>query len=450
MDTGAHTRIPAVAIVGRPNVGKSSIFNAILGRRVSIVDERAGVTRDRVSADVEFDGRLIELVDTGGIGIVDSDELEADVELQITVAIERADLVLFVVDARDGLTSCDETVSLRLREAGKDVLLVANKCDTGRQELATSDFFRLGIGEPVMTVATERRGCKDLLEAVRDRLQLLPVATADRKPLMKVAFVGRRNVGKSTLVNTLAGEDRVIVSEVPGTTRDAVDVLFDYKGTRFLAIDTAGMRKKRQVKDNIEFYSVTRSIQAIQRADVVVHMMDAPSDISTVDKKLAETIQEQYKPCLITLNKMDLVSEIARTEFIKYIRDTLPWLDYAPIAMISARTGDNIDYMVEAMSLLYEQSKVRVQTAQLNEVFEVALKKRHPPRQGTHFTKIYYATQVETQPPTIALFVNFPKCFDDSYLRYLMHELQSKLPFSRVPLKFLVRGRRRERTRSGR
>jgi len=436
--------IPVVVIVGRPNVGKSSIFNAVLGKRVSIVDERAGVTRDRISADIEYEGSIFQLVDTGGIGIVDSDELEEDVEKQINIAIETADLVLFVVDARTGLTTYDENISIRLRDAGKNTLLIANKCDTLQQELDSTDFFKLGLGEPLQMAATERRGYAELIRRVIESLPDMPSASEMAEPVMKVAFVGRRNVGKSTLINALAGEERVIVSSVPGTTRDAVDVSFDYKGTSFVAIDTAGMRKHRQIKEDIDYYSLTRGIEAIKRADVVIHMFDAPSEISQVDKKLAATVGEYYKPCVLVENKMDLAVGVDRSAFVVYVRERLPWLLNAPVVMMSAMKKENIDHVIEAASVLYEQCRSRVSTGRLNATLERALQRRRPPRQGNKFAKIYYATQVGVQPPTIALFVNNPQFFDEPYLRYLAHQLQETLPFSRVPIKFLVRGRQRD------
>jgi GTP-binding protein len=388
----------------------------------------------------------VQIVDTGGIGIVDTDDLEEHIEVQISVAIEEADVVLLLVDARHGLHPLDEAIAQRLRAAGKRTVLVANKCDTRAQELATADFFRLGWGEPLQTVATERRGRAELLGRVLDELADVPALEAPAKATMKIAFTGRRNVGKSTLLNTLAGQSRVIVSDVPGTTRDAVDVLFDYRGTRFVGIDTAGMRKERQVRDDIEYYSMHRSLEAIRRADVVLHLIDAPSELSQVDKKLASTVQELYKPCVLVVNKMDLVPEVEPGEFVEYLRAELPWFRFAPVALISALTGSNINYVIEAASLLFEQARLRVPTAELNVALEEAVTKRRPPRMKGRLMKLYYGTQVGVQPPTFALFVNEPKAFDDSYLRYLQGEMQRRLPFSHVPLKFYIRARRRRET----
>lgn len=437
------TRLPVVAIVGRPNVGKSSLFNSILGQRSSIVDERAGVTRDRLSAEVNLGGRMVQIVDTGGIGIVDSDELEEDIEVQIAIAIDQADVVVFLVDARAGLTPYDEKIAERLRSSRKRTILGVNKCDSYRQEYDAAEFYKLGFGDAVKLVATERRGRTELLERIARELDHLPPIPQLPPTLMKVAFTGRRNVGKSTLINTLAGENRVIVSDVPGTTRDAVDVVFNWKGCRFVGIDTAGMRKHHQIKDDIEFYSLTRALEAIKRADVVFHILDAPSELSQVDKKLSETVREYYKPCVFLVNKMDLVPGTAPREFERYVRETMPWVACSPVVMISALKGTNVERAVETAIAVNEQARTHVATSDLNRAIQAAIVKRRPPKQGSRFAKLYYATQVGVQPPTIALFVNDPDSFDEPYLRYLEHELQTRLPYTNVPLKFYVRARSR-------
>lgn len=433
--------IPVVTIVGRPNVGKSSLLNCFARRRISIVEPTSGVTRDRVSTEIQYKDYAFELVDTGGMGVKDVDGLTGEIEAQIEIALHRADLILFVVDVRDGVTPLDIMVAVKLRRLGKKVILVANKVDTPKFESQMGDFNRLGFGEPIPMSALEGFGRSELLDRIISFLSAPCPESASPELIMKLAIVGKRNAGKSTLINTLAKEQRVIVSEVPGTTRDSVDVRFEIEGKQFLAIDTAGVRKKRQVKDSIEFYSMARAERAIRRADVVLFLIDATLKVSEVDKKLGDYIISECKPCIIVINKWDLARGAETEKFNDYIYKCLPGLSFAPISFISAKNNEHVVGMIHLALELYEQANTRVTTSEVNQALEEALTLHRPTRRKAKSPKIYYATQVGVAPPTFVLFVNDPKLFDRDYERYLSNQLRSKLPFSEVPLKFHFRAR---------
>ncbi len=437
--------VPLVAIVGRPNVGKSALFNCLAGRRISIVDPTAGVTRDRVSTLLEADGRYLELMDTGGIGIDDADNLTAEVERQITVGIEEAAVILFVVDIRAGLTPLDEEVGRRLRYVTKPVILVANKCDDPALEPLANDFYKLGRGKALPVSAEQKRGRDVLLRAILDNL---PPANGAERPAdvsLKLAIVGRRNTGKSTFINSLANAERMIVSEVAGTTRDSVDVRFERDGKAFVAIDTAGVRKKKSISSNLEFYSLARAERSIRRADVVLMFLDPRVRISQVDKKLTEYILDQYKPAVFVVNKWDLMKESMPTErFATYLRSAFPMLDYVPIAFITAKQGKNVHKLVNLAQHLHKQAGARVGTGELNKVIREALDAQAPPMRQNRRPKVYFATQVATHPPTIVLFTNGPQLFDNTYQRYLVKFLRDRLPFGEVPIKLHLRAKKRD------
>ena len=433
--------LPVVAIVGRPNVGKSSLLNALAGRRISIVEPTAGVTRDRVTAVVEFDERYFELVDTGGYGIDDQEDLTDLIKDQIAAALDRADLVIFVVDITDGVTALDQKMAQLLRRRRLKLLLVANKADTPAQENLAGELFRLGCGEPICVSALHRRNRTELLERILEQLVGLD-AQPPRDAEMKLAVVGKRNVGKSTFINALAGEQRVIVSEVPGTTRDSIDVRFEINGRHLLAIDTAGLRKKgKMAQQSIEFYSYTRALRSVRRADVVLLFLDAAADISHVDKKLAHYIAEQYKPCIIVVNKWDLAADLAHTDdYGDYITKMLPGLGYAPISFITATEAKNISELLELAHDLYRQASTTVTTSQLNKVLQTITSERAPSsRHKIGLPRIYYAVQVAANPPTLTLFVNRPSALDQNYRRFLVSRLRAMLPFSEVPIRLLLR-----------
>lgn len=433
--------LPVVTIVGRPNVGKSSLLNCLAKRKISIVEPTSGVTRDRVSTEIQHKSYVFELIDTGGLGVKDVDGLTEEIEIQIEIALQKADVILFVVDSRDGITSLDIMVAEKLRYLNKRVILIANKVDTPKLEYLIAEFNKLGFGEPVPISAIEGYGRSDLLDKI---VALLPVPLEETvlpESVIKLAIVGKRNAGKSTLINTLAKEQRVIVSEVPGTTRDSVDVRFEVDGKQFLAIDTAGVRKKRQVKDSIEFYSMARSERSIRRADIVLFLIDATLKISEVDKKLGDYILSEYKPCIIVINKWDLVHDVKTEKFDEYIYKSLPGLSFAPLSFISAKNNVHVMEMIQLTEELYQQANTRVTTSELNKAVEEALALHRPTRKKSRTSKVYYATQTDVAPPTFVLFVNDPKLFDSDYERYLSNQLRHKLPFSEIPLKFHFRAR---------
>ncbi|MBN1347060.1 MAG: ribosome biogenesis GTPase Der [Phycisphaerae bacterium] len=437
--------LPVVAIVGRPNVGKSSLLNSLAGRLISIVDPTAGVTRDRVSAICEIDETYFELVDTGGYGIEDSDQLTEHVEQQIMYAVSQASLVLFVVDVRAGVAPLDKEVAQLLRRFELDVVLVANKADTEKHETASAEFYSLGFGEPMCVSAKHGRGRDELIQRI---LESARSAGGDRpsEPVMRIALVGRRNVGKSTFVNALAGQERVIVSEVPGTTRDAIDVQFEIDGRSFVAIDTAGVRKKSKISSDVEFYSYSRATWSIRRADVVLFLIDATEPVSQVDKKLGAYIAEYDKPVVVVINKWDLAKGRASSEdYGEYLDKVLPELRYAPITFVTAKKTKNVQATIDVAQSLFNQSLMRVGTGRLNEALRHALDVRGPSsKRGAKPPRIYYATQVGILPPTLVLFVNNPSLIDEGYRRFLLNRMREHLPFKEIPIRLLFRARRRE------
>ena len=449
--------LPKVAIVGRPNVGKSSLLNMLAGRRVSIVDPTAGVTRDRVTYELELppakkggEPRFCEVVDTGGYGVYSGDDslspLTDDVERQIKYAVGEAALILFLIDAQTGITPLDEQVSQLLREQAGDlsrVVLIANKVDSPKLEADALEATSLGFGEPVMVSATTGRGKASVVDLLTDRIDFTNVI-APPKSEMSLAIVGKRNAGKSTFVNALAHSERVIVSELAGTTRDSVDVRFEVDGRSFTAIDTAGVRKRKSLEDDIEYYSLHRALRAIRRADVVMLLIDATVPVSQVDKKLSGEIVEHFKPCVVVVNKWDLVADKLKPEdYVDYLADALRGLDYMPIAFISAKDNDGLADAVTTACELYEQAGQRIGTGRLNAFVQELLERRGPSTKLGTRAKIYYATMVAVHPPTIAIFVNEPDMFDQRYQRYLINAFRDEFPFGEVPIKLLVRRRKR-------
>ena len=434
--------LPVVAIVGRPNVGKSSLLAFLTRQLVSIIEPTAGVTRDRVSAVCEIGEVYFELVDTGGYGIEDIDDLSEHIERQIRYAIGQADLILFVCDVRDGVVPLDQDVARLLRPYSDRTVLVVNKADEPRQADQAGEFATLGYGQPICVSATHYRGRADLEEAILARIDSDSALPPD--PVMKLAIVGRRNVGKSTLINALAGEERVIVSEVPGTTRDAIDVRFEIDGRTFVAIDTAGVRKKTKMADAVEFYGYTRVTQSIRRADVVLLLIDAIAMITEVDKKLAGLIAEEFKPCVLVINKWDLAKGRAGTgDFGEYLDRLLPQLSFAPVAFVSAREAHNVTAAVETAWALFKQASFRVGTGQLNAALAEVTALRGPsPKRGRKSPKILYGTQITTQPPTLVLFVNSPSLIRQEYQRFLLNRLRQRLPFEEIPIRLIFRARR--------
>lgn len=435
--------LPRIAIVGRPNVGKSSLVNALARQRVSIVEPTAGTTRDRVVTVCELADTWVELVDTGGHGVVDRDDLGDDVERQIRYAVDQATRILFVVDGREGLTPLDRSTAEMLRPVADRVALVANKVDEPHMGVELGEFVRLGFGEPLAVSAHSALGLRELREFIARSL----AGTGENAPpdrVMKVALVGRRNAGKSTFVNALAGEERVIVSEIPGTTRDSIDVRIEKDGRALIIIDTAGMRKKAKIEDGIEFFAYSRALQSIRRSDVVLLMIDAASTVGAVDKRLAQLIAEEYKPCILVVNKWDLAKGRAGSdEYGEYLNKSLPEIDYAPISFTTANLGRNVDSTVDLASELLKQSRVRISTGQLNQSLREAIAESGPGSgRGRRRPKFFYATQASVEPPTIVVFVNDPDLVTQSYRRFLLNRMRERLPFDEVPIRLVLRGRR--------
>ncbi|MFN4242354.1 MAG: ribosome biogenesis GTPase Der [Tepidisphaerales bacterium] len=461
-----------VAIVGRPNVGKSSLLNALAGRLISIVQDMPGVTRDRIAYPLPVplhDGkdaavRYVELLDTGGYGFTDPTGLTEHIHHQIELAIARADLVLFVVDCQAGLTAADEHIARLLRERGLKVVLLANKADGDKADLSLSDFARLGFGTPLGISALNKRHLDDVFAAIRDNLPLERAPAELPEPDMHIAIVGKRNAGKSTLVNAIAriyeGEDadRVIVSEVPGTTRDSVDVRFEKDGHTLVVIDTAGVRKKRHmVTNDIEFYSFHRAERSIRRADVVLLLIDATEPVSEPDKKLAAYIASQYKPVVIVINKWDLAraefstradadgqpfdDTAAMAKYRDYLDKTLRHVDFAPIAFITARDGKNVQQVLDLARHLHKQASQRLGTGRLNAAIAQVFTERTPSHPSGKRPRVYYATQTGINPPEIVLFVNNPSLITETYQRFLLNRLRELLPYPEVPIKLAIRGK---------
>jgi len=443
--------LPVVAIVGRPNVGKSSLFNALARRRTSIVEPTAGVTRDRVTTVCDIDGVYFELVDTGGHGIVDRDDLDEHVERQILCAVEQAHLILFLVDGREGLTPLDHDTAelLRQHHQVERVRLLANKVDEPHMESSIGEFARLGFGQPLAVSAMTGVGRTALRELIRDTVSgVSDEVPAD--PIMKVAIVGKRNAGKSSFINALAGEERVIVSEIPGTTRDSIDVRFEKDGRTIVAIDTAGVRKKRKIADDIEFYAHSRVTQSIRRADVVLFLIDAATPVGQVDKRLANLIAAEYTPCILVVNKWDLAKGRASThDYDEYLAKCLPEIAFAPVSFTSAITGRNTFSTVDLAAALFKQSRLRVGTGRLNQALRNALAASSPrAKRGRKPPKFFYATQVSAQPPTIVIFVSAPESVRPDYERFLVNRFRETLPFGEIPIRLVLRARRERASRA--
>lgn len=444
-----------VVICGRPNVGKSSLFNAILRRRVAIVDPTAGVTRDRVEARVERPAGAFFLMDTGGIGQFDNALLKDEIERQIQYALDGADLIVLVVDAADGCLPADAEIARRLRQLDKPVVLAANKCDGVQQERASADFLRLGFGDPIAVSARERYGVEELVETIFDHIpesddeseaDAGEAADADDpNRAIRIAIVGKVNSGKSTLMNLLVGSERVIVSPLAGTTRDSIDAPFEWHGRKFVAVDTAGIRKHRAVDGTPDFYSQGRAEESIRRSDVVLFLIDATREISQIDKSIARTVADSARPVVLCITKWDLAQQAGKTpdEYEPYVHQQLHALAFAPVCFMSALTRFNVDAALKTAIDLYVQSSYRVGTGELNRVIEQS-ESRQVPRVGRgKFPKMYYATQTGVRPPTFVVFVNEGKLFGDEYARYMANRMRQCFPFGEVPLRVFFKERRR-------
>jgi GTP-binding protein len=440
--------LPIVAIVGRPNVGKSSLLNCLAGRRIAIVDATPGVTRDRISVPLALGSpeqqRFVELVDTGGMGVAEGDVITDQVEDQISYALAEAALILFLVDAREGVTPLDNLVAKRLRRENKPILLLANKVDQANIATEAAEMYSLGFGEAMQISAIHNQGIADLLDRMDEALQDVPNETMP-EPVMKLAIVGKRNAGKSTFINALAGQQRVIVSETPGTTRDSVDVHVQLDDKTFMLIDTAGLRKRKSLADDIEFYSYHRAMRSIRRADVVAMLIDASVPVSQVDKGLSGAIAELHKPVVLVVNKWDLAQQSATGEdYGEYLAKTFPHLAFAPVSLTTASEGVNVRETVSLAEQLFAQARTRVGTGELNQAIREIVEMRGAShKSGTKPPKIYYASQIATAPPTIVVFVNDVKSFGTNYQRFLLNQLRERLPYPEVPIRLILRPRRR-------
>jgi len=441
--------LPKVVIIGRPNVGKSSIFNWLAGRRLAIVDDVAGVTRDRMIYLIRHNEVFFEIVDTGGIGINDVDDLSDEIEDQIQLAMDSADVILFVVDTRSGMVALDREVAKRLRYIDKPIICVANKTDEAEMDPEADEFYSLGRGKLIRVSALQNRNRDLLLDMISERVPQLTEEELMNENIepseMKVALVGRRNVGKSTFINSLTQTDRTCVSEDAGTTRDSVDVHFELDSKSFIAIDTAGIRKSKSVRTDVEFYSTHRAQRSIRRADVTLMFFDCSQRISQVDKQLCKYIGDNYKACVFVVNKWDLMVEHMPTErWVTYLRDTFQTMWHVPIAFITGQTGKNMKALLNHAQMLYKQSRQRVSTSYLNRLIRGAVDRQPPPLFKNRRPKIYYCTQVSTEPPTIVIKCNNPKAFAPDYRRYLLSVLRDQLEFGEVPIKMYLQ--RREQT----
>ena len=432
---------PVVAVVGRPNVGKSTLFNKLIGQRLSIVEDTPGVTRDRIFAECEWRGRKFMLADTGGIEPKTDDVILAQMRNQAQLAIDQADVIVLVTDLRAGVTANDQSVATMLQKSGKPVVLCVNKCDTpGTPPAEFYEFYNLGLGDPVAVSSVHGMGTGDLLDAV---FEYMPPAedTEEETDTIKVAVIGKPNAGKSSLVNCIAGEERSIVSNIAGTTRDAIDTHIHNEYGDFIFIDTAGLRRKSKVDDAIEKYSVLRAQMAVERADVCVIMIDATEGFTEQDSKVAGIAHENGKACIIAVNKWDAVEKDDKTmnQMRKKLEVDFSFMSYAPFIFISAKTGQRVDRLFELIKFVSEQNSMRIKTGMLNDVLAQATARVQPPTDKGRRLRIYYVTQASTNPPTFVFFVNRADLFHFSYQRYLENQFRDTFGLEGTPVRFIVR-----------
>ncbi|MBQ9768883.1 MAG: ribosome biogenesis GTPase Der [Clostridia bacterium] len=434
---------PVVAVVGRPNVGKSTLFNKLIGKRMSIVDDTPGVTRDRIYGDAEWCGRQMMLVDTGGIEQGTDDVILQGMRDQAQLAIEMANAIIFVVDVKSGVTAADEDVAAMLQKSGKPIVLCVNKCDKiGEPPLEFYEFYNLGLGDPVAVSSVHGTGTGDLLDEV---IKYLPEEESDEleSEIINVAIIGKPNAGKSSLVNAVAGEERVIVSDIAGTTRDAIDSLVENEFGRFNFTDTAGLRRKSKVDDKLEKYSVIRAKMAIERSDVCVIMIDGTDGFTEQDSKVAGLALEEGKACIIAVNKWDIVEKDGRTmdSYRRSLMNDFSFMSFAPIIFISAKTGQRLDRLFELIKYVHTQNTMRISTGKLNDILAESTARVQPPSDKGRRLKIYYMTQASTKPPTFVCFCNRADLFHFSYQRYLENQIRSTFGLEGTPIRFVIRER---------
>ncbi|MCI6699435.1 ribosome biogenesis GTPase Der [Porcincola intestinalis] len=437
---------PIVAIVGRPNVGKSTLFNVLAGSRIAIIEDTPGVTRDRIYADVEWSGRSFTLIDTGGIEPDAKDIILSQMREQAQIAIDTADVILFLTDFHQGLVDADAKVADMLRRSHKSVLLVVNKVDNFvKDEAGVYEFYNLGIGDPHPISAANRTGIGDLLdEVLKDLPQAQPDEMEDDRP--KVAIVGKPNVGKSSLINALLGENRLIVSDIAGTTRDAVDAVVKHNGREYVFIDTAGLRRKNKIKEDLEHYMIVRAVTAVERADIAVLVIDAKEGVTEQDAKIAGIAHERGKGIIVAVNKWDAIEKDNSSvkKFTDRIRNTLSFMPYADIMFISAKTGQRIQKLYDEIDTVLDSSKRRVATGVLNEILSEATAMQQPPTDKGKRLRCYYMTQVSVAPPTFVLFVNDKKLAHFSYMRYIENQIRETFGFKGTAIRILVREKKQK------
>lgn len=431
---------PVVCIVGRPNVGKSTLFNKIVGRRIAITEDSPGVTRDRIYAEAEWLNNYFILIDTGGIEPYSDDIILSQIKRQAEIAIDTADVILFVVDGLGSITSTDREIANLLRRSGKKVLLVCNKIDTPRTPDDIFEFYELGFGDPIVISAEQSLGLGDLLDDVIEKFSK-DKDTEYEEGVVRVSMIGKPNVGKSSLINNILGEDRVIVSHIPGTTRDAIDTPFTYEDDKYVFIDTAGVRRRRSISEDIERYSIIRTLTAIDRSDVSVLIIDATQGVTEQDTKIAGYAKERGKGLIIAINKWDLIEKSNKTyrEFEKDIRNTLSFVIYAPIVFISAKTGQRVDKLLQIIKKTYNSYTKRISTGILNDIISEAVLLSQPPTDKGRRLKIYYGTQIGVKPPKFIIFINDKKLLHFSYKRYLENQIRLNFGYEGTPMKIEFR-----------
>ncbi len=435
---------PIVAIVGRPNVGKSTLFNALAGQMISIVKDTPGVTRDRIYADIEWLNYHFTMIDTGGIEPDSNDIILSQMREQAQIAIDTADVIIFMTDVRQGLIDSDSKVADMLRKSHKPVVLVVNKVDNFNKMMAdVYEFYNLGIGDPIPISATQRSGLGDMLDKVTEYFKNLNLEeNDDDRP--RVAVVGKPNVGKSSIINKLTGESRVIVSNIAGTTRDAIDTDVQWNGKEYVFIDTAGLRRKSKVKEDIERYSIIRTVTAVERADVVVIVIDAVQGVTEQDAKIAGIAHENGKGVIIAVNKWDAIEKNDKTvyEYTNKVREILSFMQYAEIMFISAKTGQRLSKLFDTIDMVIANHSMRIETGVLNEIMAEAVALQQPPSDKGKRLKLFYITQVTVRPPTFVIFVNDKKLMHFSYTRYIENKIREAFGFKGTPLKFIIRERK--------
>ncbi|MEG0075399.1 MAG: ribosome biogenesis GTPase Der [Eubacterium sp.] len=437
---------PIVAVVGRPNVGKSTLFNKLVGERIAIVEDTPGVTRDRIIADAEWQNHHFTLIDTGGIEPHTKDDILRQMRVQAEVAIDMADLIVLLVDGREGMTSSDLEVSNMIRKHSKNVLLAVNKVDTSTLENNIFEFYNLGLGDPIAISAEQGLGLGDFLDAVIDRVKKVYDEKEQENDNLKVAVIGKPNAGKSTLINKMLGQDRLIVSDIPGTTRDAVDTEVRFNGKDYTLIDTAGLRKKKKIYEDIERYSIVRAIAAVDRSDVTLILIDGSLGVTEQDTKIAGIAHNRSKPSIIIVNKWDLVDKDHKTmdKMTKDIRSELAFIDYAPILFISAETGQRVQKIYETIDYVKQQTEKRITTGKFNEAMTEFVMMKQPPSKSGRRLKIYFASQAGTNPPTFVVFVNDASLMHFSYQRYLENRIRETFDFFGTPIRFFVREKKEQ------